>query len=331
MTESELFESFRAGLYDPLRLTRDAVDEIPNVGAVHLLTGNLRRAAEDLLITRLAVNDGRAASALARLCVTRAIPALRDRIGPDTPHIMRVFAARALHELGDESGREVGPALLGDLGVSEIDRSRAAALMREFPDADREALLVAAEHDPSRLVRSSATDALYANTGLTEPNQERTGETLSSIASRLVSHLTALRGPAANELREILAALDRGASPADLGLLWEPEPDGPLRTFTDAVTSDLYHGQRPDPNGPEYPVEIVAGLTERERRVAEDVLLIYLAHDPRAARAVARLGLAAAVPALRELATWPDLELSTAARAALRTMGVPEHIDRAGP
>jgi hypothetical protein len=79
--KSTAFQAFVAGVRAPM--TWDRTDEYSGVGALHLLVGDERLEAEDILIERLTHNDGRArthwqASAV-RVPSSRCVPGSRAR------------------------------------------------------------------------------------------------------------------------------------------------------------------------------------------------------------------------------------------------------------
>ncbi|MFD7712794.1 HEAT repeat domain-containing protein [Streptomyces sp. NPDC059785] len=333
---SPLFEMFLAGVHTPAGLSRDLLDELPGSWALSRLTGDERTEAEDILIAGLAENDGRAATALADAGAVRAIPALIERTTPSAPPVMRVFAARALLRLGDLSGRDALLDLLRSGAGSHIDRSTAVTLLSQFPDTEREftrpVILETALRDASGLVRSQAISALFSVHGLAGEEMEGS-ELLGSIHSRLLSPLASLRDEAEAELRVLLDRIGaegtpgpqrseeaEGAGPRqpDTDLMWRPDPRAePLRSLFAAAEPDEGPGRVP-----EYPLEGLAGLTGRERRAAEDFLLVRLPFDDRAVRAVGRLGVRRAVEPLRELlrTTAADATVRDDALAALRVL-----------
>lgn len=291
MARSSLFEEFLAAVNAPLRFTRDELDELPGVGALHLLEGEERIEAEDILIARLGSNDGRVANALADVGCARAIPALIEATGEAASPTMRVFAARALLRLGDESGRAALVGMLRDHTTPAHDRGTAATLLAEFPDPDKELLLAVASTDPAPSVRSSAVDAVFTVWDLTD-EVTLWGEVLLSIGGRLLSSLASVRQEALAELRVILARLDAGETAEELGLTWSADRDTePLYSFVESI-----EGSEPD-----FPTAGLENLTGRERTLVENLVLLRLDKDRRAVRAAGRLAVHRAVEPLREL------------------------------
>src|SRR4051794_4499379 len=95
---SEHFAAFLAGLHAPIA-SKDDLDEFPNIGELFLLDDDERLVAEDILIAKLAQDDGRAAKALADIRCTRAVPALAERAMWSPTAAMRDIAAWAVAEL----------------------------------------------------------------------------------------------------------------------------------------------------------------------------------------------------------------------------------------
>lgn len=291
MTHSAAFQEFLEGVNAPVTLSRDAMDEIPNVGLLYDLDEEERLEAEDILIAKLATGDGRAAAALADAYCYRAIPALVEATSDTAAPTMRVFAARALLALDDRSGEAALVRMLRGHDGSGHDRGSAARQLAEFPNPDKELLLEVASTDPDTTARSQATRALLTVVGL-DDEDIRWGEVLMSVSGRLLSSLSTVRAEAAAELRAVLARWEAGATAKELGLTWRaPAKNRPLRRFIDAIESDRA----------EFPVDGVAELTGRERTLVENIVLLRLDADRRAVRAAGRLGVSRAVEPLREL------------------------------
>ncbi|WP_157549001.1 HEAT repeat domain-containing protein [Nonomuraea candida] len=273
----------------PVVLSRDSMDEIPGVGALRLLHGEERTEAEDILIARLGEGDGRAAAALAEAGCVRAIPALVEATAETEAPIMRVFAARALLDLGSDAGLPALVRMLRTHDGTGGDRASAARLLAESPAPDKELLLDVATTDPDSTARSGATHALLAVAGL-DDEELTSGEVLLSIAGRLLSSLTTVRAGAAAELRAVLAGREAGRTAEELGLTWHADRDGPLGRFIDDLGG----------SGGDLRVEGLAELTGRERVLLENLVLLRLDTDRRAIRAAARLGVRRAIEPLRE-------------------------------
>jgi HEAT repeat protein len=291
VAHSEMFERFLAGVNTSVGFNRDVIDEIPNIGALRLLHGEERIEAEDILIAMLAKNDGRAANALADVGCSRAIPALTRATTAEAEPGMRVFAARALLNLGSRAGRPAIVQMLRTHDGDTLARSMAADLLTEFPDPDKEVLLTAALTDPDGSVRSAATNAALVVWGLNTQDTLH-GEVLMSIRGRMWSSLSTVRNEALAELRAVLARLDAGETAEQVGLLWRADMRvKPLRRLVDALDRDTT----------DYPVHGLEDLTGRERTLVENVVLLRLHEDRRAVRAAGVLGVHRAIEPLREL------------------------------
>jgi len=291
MARSAAFRRFVAAVNTPVTLSRDSLDELPGVGVIHDLDAEERVEAENVLIAKLADNDGRVATALADIGCERAIPALVQATTEAAAPTMRVFAARALLRLGDHSGRDALTRMLRTHDGSAIDRGSAARLLADFPDPDREILLEAASTEPDSLAGTQATRALLTVAGL-DGEDTRWGEVLLSISGRLRSTLPSVRAEAADELRAVLAKWDAGETAEELGLTWRADKqDKVLGRFITSI------------NGPEpeFGVDGLDELTGRERTLVENRVLLRLHVDRRAVRAAGRLKVRRAIEPLREL------------------------------
>jgi HEAT repeat protein len=294
MAHSAAFERFLTGVTTPVALTRDSLDEIPGVGAIFGLVGDERVEAEDILIAKLATNDGRAANALAEADCFRAIPALIEATSERAAPIMRVAAARALLSLDDHSGEPAMVRLLRTHEGSGYDRGSAARLLAEFPDPDREVLFEAASTDPDPTARSEATHALLTLVGL-DADEVMWGEVLLSASGRMLSTLTTVQAAATAELRDVIARWEAGETAEEMGLTWHSDNKA-IRRFVDSIDSDKAdlrtHG--------------LEALTGRERVLVENLVLLRLHTDRRAVRAAGTLGVHRAIEPLRELLTTAE-------------------------
>ncbi|GII60942.1 hypothetical protein Skr01_10270 [Sphaerisporangium krabiense] len=291
MARSEAFQEFLAGVNTPVAFTRDSLDEIPGIEALYLLDGAERIEAEDILIAKLAENDGRAAVALADAGCVRAIPALIEATTEAAEPAMRVFAAGALLRLDDDAGRAALVRILRAHEGTGTDRGGAARLLAGLPDPDKELLLEVASTDPDSTARSEATYALLRVVGL-DGEETALGEVLLSIRGRLLSSLATVRDEAAAELRAVLAEWEAGKTSEELGLTWHADMrNRPLRRFIDSI----------DSTRADFRVEGLGELTGRERTLVENLVLLRLHADRRAVRAAGRLGVHRAIEPLREL------------------------------
>lgn len=295
---SEHFTAFLAGLHAPVG-SRDDLDEFPNIGALFLLEDDERVVAEDILMARLAEDDGRAAKALADIRCTRAVPVLAERAMWSPSATMRDVAVWAIAELSVDRGVS---ALLDRLRDGDVDaRLQAVFDLGERRDLEgRGALEVAAFTDPEPVVRGAALDTLFARLDLLL-DAEPFHSMLDFVRRRALSPLPSVRAEAETELRELLDRWTAGQSRRQLGLTWRADSEeGPLRDFVrhvygDSPAADMRQAGR------RFDYARLAGLTGRERKWVEDVLLSELHHDPDVVRAVALLGVRRAVQPLREL------------------------------
>jgi hypothetical protein len=308
MARSAAFERFLAGVSEPLRLTRDAMDEIPGVGALFDLVGEERVEAEDILIAKLATGDGRAAAALADADCFRAIPALVEATSERAAPATRVAAARALLQLDDHSG---APALIRLLRSHEGDgfvRGAAARLLAEFPEPDREVLFEVVAADPDPTARSEATDALLALAGL-DDDEVLWADVLKSVSGRLLSSLTTVQAEAMAELREIIARWEAGETAEDLGLTWRCDSKA-VRRLVDSIDSD-----RAD-----LDTQGLDAVTGRDRTLVENLVLLRLHADRRAVRAAGTLRVRRAAEPLRELLASAEGPAKAEIEAVLATL-----------
>jgi HEAT repeat protein len=302
---SEHFTAFLAGLDAPAGGT----DEFPNTDAFFLLGDAERVAAEDILITRLAVDDRRAARALADIRCLRAVPALAERAmwSPSAP--MREIAVWAMTELGVDRGL---PALLGRLRDGDVD-ARLQAVVDLGGHRDREsqnALETAAFTDPEPVVRGAALDTLFARLDLLM-DAEPFHSMLDFVRRRVLSPLPSVRAEAEVELRELFAKWAAGRPRRELGLVWRADSEeGPLGDFVRGIYGES-----------QFDYTLLAGLSDQDRKWVEDVLLSELHHDPDAVRAVAILGIRRAVQPLRELLPVTEHVPAADIELALRQLG----------
>ncbi|SEF24445.1 HEAT repeat-containing protein [Amycolatopsis pretoriensis] len=285
MARSAAFERFLAGVTAPV--TRDSLDEIPDIGALFDLVGQERLEAEDILVAKLATGDGRAAAALADAGCFRAVPALVEATLEAVPAATRVAAARALLELGDLSGEPALVRLLRTHAGSGYDRGAAVRLLAEFPDPDREVLYEVLSADPDPTARSEAVDVLLTLVGLGD-DEVLWGDVLKSVGGRLLSPLTTVQTEALAELRAIVARWEAGEPIEDL--TWRCDSEAVHRLVDELDSAEPNLGTRG-----------LATLTGRDRTLAENLVLLRLHADRRAVRAAGALGVRRAVEPLREL------------------------------
>lgn len=126
-----------------------------------------RRAAEELLLERVEIDDWRAPPALAALKARRAVMPLRRRL-PETRGRMRLAVARALVDLGalPQDDEEIAAVLR----EGELDSGLAALVAAEEKKSAeiRDALAWACVHHPAPEVRANAGAQLFYMAGLAE-------------------------------------------------------------------------------------------------------------------------------------------------------------------
>lgn len=272
--------------------------------------------AEALLIERLkTTDDPRAARALRYISSKAAVPALRDAVR--TQHgSARVEAVISLRQLtGEDVGRD---AILEELQSDSQDIR--LAVVRVLPALDTaiasHALFTALD-DPDKQVRATATQALYQ---LHDLAQWATVPTrgLNLLALRLQSAYAAVREPAKDELRAVIAGREAGKSAAELGIPLERTPKSPAALrFIESFASPA---GRP-PWADDYDLTALTELSGEEARWARYVIYDNLEEgDYRAARALAATGGADDVEVLQEAqmtATGPAADEIAAALAQL--------------
>lgn len=316
---SKWFQKFVDSVRAPM--TFGNIDAYSGVGALHLLEGEERTEAEDILFERLTHNDGRAAYALADMRSTRAIEPLRDRLLAPVPPLMRVAAALALHQLGDDTGRAAAIEVLrtGD----SFEQMSAVSMLGLLGGAEVEHALEHAFDASDSGVRSAAAGTLITLHGLQEFNRTYQ-DRLGLLQNRLSSPLAAVRADALAELHDILERHRRGETPAQLGLTWRADDEHePLLRFSESLRS------REPPWQDDFAVDVAASLTGQARTWAEDCLWHFLPTDPRAARALARLGVKRAIAPLREVLQTAVGPVAVEAAAALwKLSGDPDALER---
>lgn len=308
---SKWFEEVRAGIEEPI--TRGNLDQYRGIIALDFLKGEERREIEDLLIAKLAKHDGRAADALADANVVRAIPALQACTATEVPAIMRLAAARALHKLGESSALATVKEVMSGAADPQ-DRLSAVSAARLWKGDEVFAALEQSLQDASPSVRSAATKRLIEQQGLgafTRDYRDRLG----LLQNRMTSPLESVRRAALAELKEVLTRHKAGETPEQLGLTWQAdESQEPLRSFAESLRSKAPPWDR------DYAIAGVDALDETARRWVEDCLWHTLPTDPRAARALASLGVTRALEPLREAQRLANGETAAAITAAIETL-----------
>lgn len=238
---------------------RDRVEVHPYLETVHLLRGDERTKAEEVLIANLSTNNCRAAKALVEVRCVRAIPALIQATSAQATPSMRLAAAEALLQLHDTSGRQALIKILRTRDGDHEVRSDAVDLLVRFPHPDTDFLLEVACTDPDCGVRWSTFHAVLAAHGLAGKDTSR-GEVLFSIAGRLLSSLQTIRHEAHTEMRTILAKWKAGATKEDLNLTWQTtERDEAFERLVDSFEDDKPH----------WPIDGLRDRTGLERTLLE--------------------------------------------------------------
>lgn len=161
---SETFQRFAKSVAGKDPDSREAVD----VEALLALDKEERRAAEDLLIERIAVDDWRAPPALAAAECRGAVMPMKRALAGDANGRMKVAMAVALEKL--EAIEKADPIVAEVLREGDADSGLAALVAAEemkSPDI-RDALAWACLHHPSRTVRVNAGANLFYMAGLAE-------------------------------------------------------------------------------------------------------------------------------------------------------------------
>jgi HEAT repeat protein len=286
---SEALQRFLESVTAPL--TRTNLEDY-DLGAMRNVEPEERAAVEDVLADRLAAGDGRAASALAELASPRAIQILKQGLALPVPRAAFVATARALGQLGDDAGE--APLLDALEHGNAFERKMAASGLRYFHSGIAEAALLKAMSDVDAGVRGNAFGALVVARGL-KPYDGSYRDRIGLTYPLLGSPLAAVRSIAIDDVRELLARLDAGDSPATLDLAPVDDSQGPPARWMESLRTTEA------PWADDLALDALDALHGRERRWAEDVLLGYLQLDPRAPRAAAHGRMDRAIAALREV------------------------------
>lgn len=321
---SPAFQRFQASFDAPGRAFLDQLD----TPALLALEEPERTEAEDLLLGGLATDDPRIVRALRDLRSTRAIAPLRAALARTSHGRMRVAVARALFELAqDRSAIAVIVDVLrhGD----RSSRETAASVLRVLPVAEVQPALLTALSDGDASVRGLAASALYTLHHLDDVARDYR-DRLGVLRMLIGSPLPSVAAHAAGELRSVLGALERGATPQALGLDRAMDEEAPAvkrlmdsRSDEQGLWSEQLDLEAMPASGP-------------ERAWAEDVILAWLASDFRASRAVADLHVRRAAPALVELVKIADGRVAIEAAVALARLaaddaGLPRVIQATAP
>jgi hypothetical protein len=282
------FDLFVASVAAPL--TQSNIDDYDLVSLAQL-TGHERSRAEDILLERLDLGDGRAANGLAFIHSTRALLPLQTKLSKSSGAHLRVAAALAMHRLGDDSGLDTIIDVLKTGGIFE--RMAAASALAEFVAPEAEAALVDALTDSNDDMKSSALSSLAKRYGWVK-YQDSFKQPLALMYARIASPLAAVRSEALADLQTWIAGMKAGQSPDQLGLTFVAN-DGqdPLRGFVESLQ---------DPDVPTLKLDGLATLAGPELKWVEDLLMVRMPGDHRAVVALERLGSKRAEAALKEQA-----------------------------
>lgn len=288
---SEMFHRFVASVHAPLTA---ANREQYDLDALAAMTADEKAAVVELLVERLNVGDGRAASSLAAIGSPAATGALVRSLATPVPALVRVECARALARLGDP--RAETPLVDVLRGADAHARKYAANALQLVHTKTAEQALVDALEDADAGVRGNAFGALVVARGL-KAFDGSYRDPIGLTYPLLGSPIAAVRAIAVARVRVLLKRLDAGEAPTQLGLSPIDDSHGPTERWMASLRS-----QDP-PWAEDLALDALDAMGERERGWAEDVLLGYLHLDPRAARAAAHSGDARFVEPLREVMT----------------------------
>ncbi|HRI63532.1 MAG TPA: hypothetical protein PK156_04825 [Polyangium sp.] len=162
--QSETFQRFARSVAGKDPDWRESVD----VDALMALEKDERRAAEEMLIERIEVDDWRAPPALAAAECRGAVMPMKRALAGDASGRMKVAMALALEKL--EAIEKADPIVAEVLREGDPDSGLAALVAAEEMKSPeiRDALAWACLHHPSRVVRVNAGATLFYMAGLAE-------------------------------------------------------------------------------------------------------------------------------------------------------------------
>lgn len=302
---SAAFQRFQASFDAPGRAFLDQLD----TAALLSLAEPERTEAEDILLGALSTDDPRIVRALLDVRSTRALAPLRAALARTQHGRMRVAVARALFELGHD--RSAISTIVDVLRHGDrSSRETAASVLRVLPVADVQPALFDALSDADASVRGLATSALYALHRLDDVARDYR-DRLGVLRMLIASPLPSVAAQAAGEIRSVIGALERGATPKSLGLDRAMDEESPaVKRLMDSrldeygLWSELLDLEAIPASGP-------------ERVWAEDMILSWLPSDVRACLAVVDLHIRRTIPALGELVQRADGRLAIEAAVAL--------------
>lgn len=161
---SDTFQRFAASVAGKSADDRESVD----IESLLALEKEERRAAEEMLIERIAADDWRVPSALAAAECRGAVAPMKRALAGDANGRMKVAIALALEKL--EAIDKADPIVADVLREGDPDSGLAALVAAEemkSPDI-RDALAWSCLHHPSRTVRVNAGANLFYMAGLAE-------------------------------------------------------------------------------------------------------------------------------------------------------------------
>jgi len=258
------------------------------LGPFTSLLGAERREAEDLLIARARRGDIRAVETLGLGGVLRSLAVL-ERLSAASNDLGSAAARAVLTLMGPDPAATARVAE-GVNTSSRVHSALSAFELRTAEGADAVVGLLDALGHPFLATRANALLGLQSQLGLgplIEPKQAPLWVLMQDVATELSS----VWRPAAAALRTVLEALMAGATPDQLGLVYErASRPGDI----DAVWT---------PNDVGFDFDALLRLRGHDLLWAKSYLLSRLdMDDERAPEAMVVLGMVEALPALREAA-----------------------------
>lgn len=260
----------------------------------HQMTAAEQAVVEERLILRAQdLADDRAVATLAAVHSQKALPLLQELAQQQSG--LGATARRGL--LAWHGDPAAADAVAADLRAgTDFQRFAAARELGAHGDAAAVSALLTALEDPDPLVRMETYDQVLRLTGLPTLTQLPPQAPLQRLNLLLSTELRALHQPAASAIRDLVTAVQGGATLADLDLAYVPGGQPDLRSaLVDAL------GEPDDP----LPVAVILHAAGHDRAWAEALLAAQLQPeiaDIRAPAALAALAAMWTVPALREAA-----------------------------
>jgi hypothetical protein len=262
------------------------------LGPFQALRGDERITAEDLLIARARQGDLRAVETLGLGGVTRALAVL-ERLSSASNNLGSAAARAVLALMGPDPAATTRVAE-GVRTGSRVHSALAAYELRTAEGADATRGLLEALGHPFVPTRANAILGLKTKMGL-EPLIDPKQSPLWVLMQDVTTELPSVWKPAARRLREVLEALLGGASPQDLGLIYE-------RASRPEDIDEIW-----TPNDVGFDFDALLGLRGHDLVWAKSYLFSRLdLRDDRAPEAMVVLGMVEALPALRKVAPAAD-------------------------